>query len=551
MSDHQPGPGTSSAGRSAAMPTDRALAGDTAELRAWWDDVSTCALVGTGRRPVPAPPPALLAAVEADEPRRPSAANDPGPTATHVHPETRLLDQIALGSAWLGGTVPSMSPEPLDPAPEDTRPLAPPMALQILELVLIEALAAPAATPALVGDWAEAAAVHGVRVPPRLIPQLLDHAVRTSGKGTPSEVSRETRAAILAVTGERGRWLAVLDPRWQSLLPTHPAATEGTPDAAPGLPEDWLQLSVQEQLALLGRLRTTAPELAREAVAEGYRSGSARERAAYLRVLADGLGEADEELLEHALSDRAGAVREEVIRLLERLPDSARAARMGERLRPLVSATTRLFRTKVTVLLPDPPDPRGVRDGLGKPPRGRSVRGHQLTEIIAGAPLALWHELTGLEPEPILAGLDLSDDVIPGLRRAAAGQRHPDWARALIEHSGLHPTLLDVLDPADAERLVADRLRGATAQEGAFVLERVPGPWGPALSEAAVDHLGRVRPKAAAAPTIAAVGDRLHPSSLPALQVVVEHIPFGAARERASRVVTLATLHQSISEAFT
>ncbi|MFN2318429.1 MAG: hypothetical protein ABR500_01945, partial [Dermatophilaceae bacterium] len=167
------------------------------------------------------------------------------------------------------------------------------------------------------------------------------------------------------------------------------------------------------------------------------------------------------------------------------------------------------------------------------------------------APLALWRELTGLEPEAILAGLDLSDDVIPGLRRAAAGQRDPVWARALIEHSGIHPALLDLLDPADAERFVADRLRGANAQEGALVLERVPGPWGPALSEAAVDHLGRVRPKEAAAHTIAAIGDRLHPSSLPALQVVVEHLPFGAARERASRVVTLATLRQSISEAFT
>ncbi|MFN2320422.1 MAG: DUF5691 domain-containing protein, partial [Dermatophilaceae bacterium] len=462
-------------------------------LAAWWDEVSTCALVGTGRRPVPKPPHELVAALGVDH-------DGPGSTDVdvHVHPETRLLDQIAIGTAWLGGAVPSVAPESLEPAPDETLPLAPPMALQILELVLTEALAAPAATPALVADWAEAAFVHGVRVPPLLVPQLLDHAALGAGRGTPSAVQRETRAALLAVTGERGRWLAALDPRWQSLLTTNPPSSsparhdlQTSDDHAPALPDDWAQLPLGDQIELLTRLRSHEPDAVREAVAEGCRSGSARERAAYLRVLADNLGSADEELLEHALADRAGGVREEAARLLARLPDSARAARMGERLRPLVSVTTRLFRRKVTVLLPDPPDPAGVRDGLGKPPRGRSVRGHHLTEIIAGAPLALWRELTGLEPEAILAGLDLSDDVIPGLRRAAAGQRDPVWARALIEHSGIHPALLDVLDPADAERFVTDRLRGANAQEGALVLERVPGPWGPALSEAAVDHLGR------------------------------------------------------------
>ena len=556
---------------------DRTADGSTSagpELGAWWDAVSTCALVGTARRPVPQPLRALIAALghagRARTTPGPGADERPDDPTPHVHPETRLLDEIAIGVAWRSGVPEPVAPERLEPAPEETLPLAPPRALQLLDLVLAQAPAGAGATEVLVADWVAAAREHGMRVPPALVPALLDHALRHTPAATRRPGSAEARAAVLAVTGERGRWLAALVPQWQGVLPASASLSParrtapgdaGSPeeqthgagdvDGAPDLPEDWLQLSLPEQIAHLSRLRRVAPERAGEAVAEGYRSGSARERAAYLGVLSDGLGAADEELLERALSDRAGGVREEAARLLERLPGSARAARMGERLRPLIAVSSRLLRTRVSVLLPDPPDPAGVRDGLGKAPRGRSARGHHLTEIVAGAPLGIWREVTRLEPAKVVTALEDTDDVLPGLWRAAAAQRDPLWARALLDHGPLHPALLAVLDPREAEQLVGERLRGASAREGTLVLEQIPGPWGPGLSGAALDLIERIRPVESAATTITAIGARLHPEVLPALRATVERMPFGAARDRASRVVTLATLRQSISEAFT
>ena len=537
----------------------------------WWDEVSTCVLVGTGRRPVPATPAALLDAARLADGSDPCASG-PSAAVPGTDTETRLLDLVALGTAWRNGAVEAARPDPLPPAPEETRPVAPLQALAILELILAHTLAVPDATGSLVGEWVATAQAHGVRVPPARIPALLDHAAALL-RPDPHGPGRDAADAILAVTGERGVWLARLTPQWQELV-THRdtgAALPGAappdtarpdtarPDAAPPdtappdgrLPDDWLQRPLAEQVALLGRLRASAPELAREAVAEGYRSGSARERVAYVGVLSEHLGTADEDLLEHALADRAGGVREVAARLLERLPDSARAARMGERLRPLVGVTTRFLRRRVVVELPDPPDAMSVRDGVGKPPRARSVRGHHLTEIVSGAPLSLWEELTGLPPEGLLAALQDPGDVRQGLRRAAIAQRDPEWARALLVHDRVHPGLLAILDPADAERLVAERLAQVPPDSGEVLLTELPGPWGPDLSTVALDHLMRSRHRNDAARVIAAVGDRIHPTCLPALQAAVERLPFGAARDRASGTVALATLRQSISEAFT
>ena len=62
-------------------------------------------------------------------------------------------------------------------------------------------------------------------------------------------------------------------------------------------------------------------------------------------------------------------MREEACRLLDRLPGSARAARMADRLRPLLT-THGTLRKHLEVGLPDDPDDAAVRDGLGDPGPG-------------------------------------------------------------------------------------------------------------------------------------------------------------------------------------
>ena len=118
-----------------------------------------------------------------------------------------------------------------------------------------------------------------------------------------------------------------------------------------------------------------------------------------------GLGPDDEPFLERRLDDRARSVREDAAELLDRLPGSARAARMADRLRPLLT-THGTLRKHLEVELPDDPDAAAVRDGLVDPGPGVSKRACWLEQIVAGAPLEVWTEVTRAErPAKVVAML--------------------------------------------------------------------------------------------------------------------------------------------------
>ena len=115
------------------------------------------------------------------------------------------------------------------------------------------------------------------------------------------------------------------------------------------------------------------PAAARDLLEAQWTTVSAKVRADAVRALGPGLSAADEPLLERALDDRAKSVREAAAAMLDRLPASARAARMADRLRRLVRVRGTLVR-HLEVDVPDAPDEAAVRDGLTAPAKGGRPR---------------------------------------------------------------------------------------------------------------------------------------------------------------------------------
>ena len=274
-----------------------------------------------------------------------------------------------------------------------TREAAPSPAVQILELLLTQGPVAAAARDLLARHWLETAAAANRVVPPRLLPALLE-----LGTTRPAAVRR----AIAAAVGERGAWLAARNPEWRWLA----------------TPDDVRETS-SEALAEVLTLRRSDPSAGRALVEETWETDGAQARAAGVALLAEGLGPDDEALLERCLDDRAKSVREEAARLLDRLPGSARAARMADRLRPLLTVTGTL-RKRLEVGLPDDPDASGVRDGLVEPPRNVSRRAFWLRQIVAGAPLSVWTDAVRGDPRKVLA---------IARRRRRARRARPDQRR--------------------------------------------------------------------------------------------------------------------------
>lgn len=377
-------------------------------------------------------------------------------------PETALLDAAAVGGALLRADLPARPAGELPaPAAPDPTPVAPPAAVQLLGLLLDQPPVAARLRPLALERWLLVAADRGARVPARTLPRLLALVTQQP----------DLRSAARPVVGERGRWLAGLRTDWRWVLDDEPS---------PGVP---VRLSADAWRAL--------PAAAR----------------------ADALPADDLDLLEAALDDRSDKVRRQALALLDAAPASARAARMAERLRPLLAPTGRL-RRGLEIRLPTEPDAVGVRDGLTTT-RGGSQRERWLELISAGAPLSVWTDATGRDAArtwPLIT----EPAARAGVLRAIRARRDLAWAAAAVADS---PDLLAYLPAADQDATALQLLRATKAAAGvAAVVRHVAPPWSPALSAAVVDILRHTAPAAGSAslalPTLAA---GLDPSVRPAV----------------------------------
>jgi hypothetical protein len=478
----------------------------------WWGALRTAALVGTARRDVPELP---ALGVQA----RPGAGR-----------EQRVLDAAALGDAVRrAGRTPDRAPDPDPPAPVETLPVAPPHAVQVLELLLTQGPVSGAARASLTRHWLDAAAGAARIAPPRLLPTLLDlGAARDTG----------FRRALRPVLGARGAWLAARNPDWAW-------AVDGgdQPDATPP-PTD--------RTEAVAAARRTDPAAGRTLLLASWDTDGAKERAAGLAGLVVGLGDEDESFLETCLDDRAKGVRELAAELLDRLPGSARAARMAARLRPLLQVKGTLRRS-VEVALPDDPDPAGARDGLVEPGRGVSRRARWLEQTITGAPLSVWSDLVGGGPDRVVGMLrgENAETARAALRAATAARRDRSWARALLA-TEWDNRLVALLPDPEREALLVDRVGRRPLSAVAHELVQAPAPWGPELSGAVVAAIGRQQDSGHA---VRVLRDTLVAALHPAATAAVERVMSTAGDDRYLHttlrdVLQFQSLHRSISEAF-
>ncbi|HEV2797041.1 MAG TPA: DUF5691 domain-containing protein, partial [Nocardioides sp.] len=223
-------------------------------LEQWLDDVGTAALVGTSRREPP-PVPAALGVVAA------------GDAAI----EHRLLASAALFDVLGRAGAPlEASDAPEHHAPEERLPVCSDQAAQLLHLLLTQPPVSRLTRDDLVVEWLRLANDARQRAPVWLLPALLDHAA-----GRP-QVARSLGGA----TGERGAWLATLNPAWSDLA----ASREGQPtgsaadDRAGDWAEGWTTLPTTQAVAAFAAGRRVDPAGARTLLDTHWPTLSARIR---------------------------------------------------------------------------------------------------------------------------------------------------------------------------------------------------------------------------------------------------------------------------------
>ena len=383
--------------------------------------LSQAAVIGTRARPFSskALPRAVAEALPAQQEK--TEGGDAGDAADGTGV---LLDAAAAYGAVHRATIPSVpSSAARDTGwPTSSRPLAPQALRPVLEQILAskpqQQLLATAL--GLVADC-------GWRLPAPLLVRVLNETA----------YRHEEREAVLDVIDERAAAVLREHPVWGKRV--EPLVS--LPGGGSGDDSVWRLGTTAQRLAYFRRLRAQDPAAARALMVASWKKEKAEAREGIVEALATGLGEADLPLLEMAITDRSGGVRQAAAQVLLHLPESGLVQRAEALAASHMSVTKRFLRTprvdcrpiEVTdEVLRDEYGERGTGDpsrvDVGPPAARRAAAGYPpalLEEVVGRVPIDRWPALIGLSAGQLLEAevtfegkpLDLSSALFTADRR--------------------------------------------------------------------------------------------------------------------------------------
>lgn len=438
-----------------------------------WQEITAAALLGTQRKPFQEPGPAgelgsaIRAAREID-----SAGEDTS---------AALLKAIALAAVHRrAGTIPACG-EVILPTlcPPDEWPRCSAQAGTLLGIIL-----AGGYYLSLLPEWIELAYRSRQRVREEYLPELLQHQRAAQG----------WRNSLLAVLGERGRWLARQNPDWREL------------DTF-GNERIWQEGRRKERAAFLSDLRERDPNRARELLLSTWNQETPAERVLFLRVLEAGISMADEPFLESLLDDRRKDVRQAAANLLVKLPESRLVRRMTERALKLLNWKNGFLRGGLEVDLPQELDTALQQDSIEDQPPARSKLGQKawwLAQILSMVPPRTWSQRWNKKPVQLLEAIrkhEWEAALHLGWLNAATLYQDAEWLEALLlyevkkEDQGNPPEVFARLPDAPKEKLMLSILR----EHPSLSYEKYPSiylshcrhPWSPELTRSVTRCIAR------------------------------------------------------------
>lgn len=398
--------------------------------------------------------------------------------------------------------------------------------------------------PELLAEALERSARAQLRLAPELLPLALE------------QTAPARRALLAPLLGERGLWLARQRPEWSWGLAL------GWVEALPAdIEQRWAEGTAVERKVWLGRMRRSAPELARKLVAEGWKQEKLEQRQAWLEVIASRVDAEDEPWLASLAGERSASLRIAGARLLWRLPGSEVARRVAARAGGWVSFQGGAWRV---TLPPETYDPAWERDGIAEsPPPGQSIGKRQwwLLQTLWAVPPDRWLPEPEAARAPLLEAAlrqEFGGVLLDGISGAAlsldcAAWFAPlwdawfqvDWPSALPE-----PPLATLTRRLDAE---AARRRGLELLQNdarGALLAYLPRPWPEPVAQGFLAALKGGRPFPGEVLSAAALGIavELLPESIALPELAVLDAAARAQLRALDRFRTVAAVRREIAQ---
>ncbi len=443
------------------------------DLRTTWEQLVNLAIAGVARQEIPA--------IDGDDVVGQFCAG----IAAGERPAYFLNLAGTMALCRLAGALPlHESAPPPAPAAAEAQPYCSAQAARLLRLALSE--------PQLHGvlpEWIALVTQHRQVLPPELLPTVLHALVK----------SPELRPAFLPVIGERGCWLARLNPEW------HPCVQ---PTTAAACRDAWETGSRAERVAALANLRALDPAGARALLEEARVVEPLETLAALIPALGVNLSAEDEPLLASLLDDKRKTIRRPVAALLLRLADTAYQQRMllraGAWIAITPAQTGALFppalkqEVRLEVTLPDQFDAAWARDAIEEtPPQGLGAKSWWLQQIVMAVPLAYWETAGHCTAAALVAAIHAHEHralLLRGWLLAAQHQRNVPWIIALLRSGEASVIRLAVaeafaaLSPSQREQVLISLLTEDAPAGVLDLLRLCTDPWSAELSEQVIAY---------------------------------------------------------------
>jgi hypothetical protein len=367
-----------------------------------WDNLMNSALLGTGKGPgvflesCPSEISGLLGAVQ-----------------TSSEEEKLLVASGALAVWRRAGVRPvRLEPDGDAAAEQETLPPVGPSAASHLRMMLSGTHAD------VLPEWLDTVRQQGKRIPPELLPALLNHVTSRP----------DLKLLAIPVMGCRGAWLTRKNAEW---------ACHST-----GLEFDaWETGSGPERIEMLGRLHRSDPTRALSLLEAAWPTEAAGMRRQFIDAFQDSVGAGDEAWLERCLDDKSKEVRRSAVESLCRISQSALVLRMQSRAEALIDfkPARLLAKAKLDFRVPEKVDASMIRDGVEtKAHTGTKKLGEKaaaLMLILAATPPSCWTDKTGMNWDSLVASVEKSEwslAIYSGWAMAAVRFHCPDLAVALM-----------------------------------------------------------------------------------------------------------------------
>jgi hypothetical protein len=438
-------------------------------MSAAWNNILHTALLGTDKQPL----------------RPEELGEDLASIAEQIQEVTQDKEEIFLQIAALAfncrqaGFAPLHKESAQHSRPEaEDKPYCNPQAMQALTDILTEE------NTSLLTFWLQRCREHGELAPPEILPTLLQLA----------QTNKHLRDDILICGGQRARWLAMLNPEW-SRLP-------GSDETGEQL---WQTGTPEQRREVLQQLHISDPAKAQDWLQATWAQEDINSKVDLLRALSANPDAADLPFLESLSGDKSKKIREEVTRLLKKIPTSTLIKQYGEALQQRLklkkekSLLGMLSKTSLEIVPPasgQELSPILLQSGIEKLSNNKGYSDDEFIcyQLMSFIPLDFYATLWQKTPEEVVKLFNddpLGKKLIPALVLSTVHFAEPKYAVPLMQFSStFYLDLLPMLQPQQQE-YYSNKFFATSPDAIIQYSTRRQTEWGLELTESILSHASK------------------------------------------------------------